>query len=177
MGRQWWMGTGSIVDFTSPDAEEWWREQVKRVLRQGVEGIKMDDGDGYYLKEDVRLADGRRGGEAAWQLGGLHRISLQLALDEVHPGAGVLFGRSGWIGQHAVGHTWAADQGSDFWSLRALVVATLSAAASGMSNWSHDVGGYLGHRLVERCPPELLVRWLQFGCFTPLMQGAFPLCA
>ena len=168
---QWWMGTGSIVDFTSPDAEEWWREQVKRVLRQGVEGIKMDDGDGYYLKEHVRLADGRHGGEVAWQLGGLHRISLQRALDEVHPRAGVLFGRSGWIGQHAIGHTWAADQASDFWSLRALVVATLSAAASGMSNWSHDVGGYLGHRLVERCPPELLVRWLQFGCFTPLMQA------
>ncbi len=51
------------------------------------------------------------------------------------------------------------------------MVATLSAAASGFSNWSHDVGGYLGHRLVERCPPELLVRWLQFGCFTPLMQA------
>jgi alpha-glucosidase (family GH31 glycosyl hydrolase) len=33
------------------------------------------------------------------------------------------------------------------------------------------VGGYLGHRLVERCPPELFVRWLQFGCFTPLMQA------
>ena len=28
-----------------------------------------------------------------------------------------------------------------------------------------------GHRLVERCPPELLVRWLQFGCFTPLMHA------
>src|SRR2546421_9567925 len=42
---------------------------------------------------------------------------------------------------------------------------------SGFSNWSHDIGGYLGHRLVERCPPELLVRWLQFGCFTPLMQA------
>jgi alpha-glucosidase (family GH31 glycosyl hydrolase) len=170
VGR-WWMGTGSLVDFTSPAAEEWWREQVKRVLRQGVEGIKVDDGDGFYLQDDVRLGDGRRGGEAAWDLGGLHRISVQHALDEVHPGQGVLFGRSGWIGQHAVGHTWAADQASDFWSLRALVAATLSAAASGFSNWSHDVGGYLGHRLVERCPPELLARWLQFGCFTPLMQA------
>ncbi len=73
--------------------------------------------------------------------------------------------------QHATGSTWAGDQASDFWSLRVLVVATLSAACSGVSNWSHDVGGYLGHRLVERCPPELLVRWLQFGCFTPLMQA------
>ena len=142
---QWWMGTGSIVDFTSDAAEKWWREQVKHVLRQGVEGIKMDDGDGYYLQDDVRLADGRRGAEAAWQLGGLHRVSLQRALDEVHPGSGVLFGRSGWLGQHAVGHTWGADQASDFWSLRALVTATLSAAASGISNWSHDIGGYLGH--------------------------------
>jgi alpha-glucosidase (family GH31 glycosyl hydrolase) len=168
---QWWMGTGSIVDFTSDAAEEWWREQVKGVLRQGVEGIKMDDGDGYYLKDDVRLADGRRGAEAAWQLGGMHRISLQRALDEVHPGNGVIFGRSGWLGQHAIGHTWGADQASDFWSLRALVTATLSAAASGFSNWSHDIGGYLGHRLVERCPPELLLRWLQFGCFTPLMHA------
>ena len=51
------------------------------------------------------------------------------------------------------------------------MVAALSGACSGFSNFSHDIGGYLGHRLVERCPPELLVRWLQFGCFTPLMQA------
>ena len=136
-----------------------------------MEGIKADDGDGFYLRDDVRLSDGRTGAQAAWVLGGLHRECLQRALDEVHPGAGVLFGRSGWAGQQATGFTWGGDQASDFWSLRALVVATLSAAASGFSNWSHDVGGYLGHRLVEPCPPELLVRWLQFGCFTPLMQA------
>jgi alpha-glucosidase (family GH31 glycosyl hydrolase) len=168
---QWWMGTGSPVDFTSTAAETWWRQQVKRVLALGVEGIKMDDGDGYYIPDDARVADGRRGVEVAWELGGLHRRSLQRALDEVWPGRGVLFGRSGWTGQHATGFTWAADQASDFWSLRVLVVATLAAAASGFSNWSHDVGGYLGHRLVERCPPELLIRWLQFVCFTPLMQA------
>jgi alpha-glucosidase (family GH31 glycosyl hydrolase) len=168
---QWWMGTGSLIDFTSPAGEEWWREQVKGVLSLGVEGIKMDDGDGYYVPDDALFADGRLGATVAWENGALHRRSLQRALDEVHPGSGVVFGRSGSIGQHATGLTWAADQASDFWSLRVLVVATLQAAMSGISNWSHDIGGYLGHRLVERCPPELLHRWLQFGCFTPLMQA------
>jgi alpha-glucosidase (family GH31 glycosyl hydrolase) len=82
-----------------------------------------------------------------------------------------LFCRSGWSGQQATGVTWGGDQASDFWSLRTLVVATLTAAASGFSNWSHDVGGYLGKRLIERCPRELLLRWVQFGCFSPLMQA------
>ena len=56
--------------------------------------------------------------------------SMQRALDEVHPGRGVLFGRSGWTGQQATGMLWGGDQASDFWSLRVLVAAAISAAAT-----------------------------------------------
>ena len=65
----------------------------------------MDDGDGYYLKDDVRLADGRSGGEAAWALGGAAPpLACSARSTRSIPGDGVLFGRSGWIGQHAIGH-------------------------------------------------------------------------
>jgi alpha-glucosidase (family GH31 glycosyl hydrolase) len=168
---KWWMGVGSPVDFTSAAADEWWRELARRALDLGVEGIKADDGEGYYFPPEVQFADGSSGAQRGWAYGRLYRRSMQQALDDATGGSGVLFGRSGWTGQQAIGMTWAGDQASDFWSLRTLVAATLTAAMSGYSNWSHDVGGYLGERLTARCPKELLVRWLQFGCFTPLWQS------
>jgi alpha-glucosidase (family GH31 glycosyl hydrolase) len=171
VGR-WWMGTGSIVDFTSPAAREWWRQLARGVFELGVEGVKADDGEGYYFPPDALLADGRTGAEAAWEYGRLYREATQEALDAVHgDGQGVVFGRSGWTGQQATGMLWGGDQASDFWSLRALLTSLLTAAASGFSNLSHDVGGYLGRRLAERCEPDFLVRWAQFGALSPLMQA------
>jgi alpha-glucosidase (family GH31 glycosyl hydrolase) len=171
VGR-WWMGTGSPVDFTSPSAREWWSELARPVFELGVEGVKADDGEGYYFPPDARFADGTTGAESAWRYGRLYRETTQASLDAVHgPGRGVVFGRSGWSGQQALGMLWGGDQASDFWSLRALVASLLTAAASGFSNLSHDVGGYLGEKLTDRCAPELLVRWAQFGALTPLMQA------
>jgi alpha-D-xyloside xylohydrolase len=171
IGR-WWMGSGSIVDFTSPAARAWWQELARGVFELGVEGVKADDGEGYYFPPDARLADGRTGAEAAWEYGRLYRETTQEALDAVHgEGRGVVFGRSGWTGQQAIGMLWGGDQASDFWSLRALLTSLLTCAASGFSNLSHGVGGYLGRRLAERCEPELLVRWAQLGALSPLMQA------
>jgi alpha-glucosidase (family GH31 glycosyl hydrolase) len=171
VGR-WWMGTGSIVDFTSEAARRWWSELSRNVFELGVEGVKADDGEGYYFPPDSRLADGRTGAEAAWEYGRRYRESTQAALDAVHgAGRGVVFGRSGWTGQQATGMLWGGDQASDFWSLRALLTSLLTCAATGFSNLSHDVGGYLGRRLAERCEPELLVRWAQLGALSPLMQA------
>jgi alpha-glucosidase/alpha-D-xyloside xylohydrolase len=162
-----------MVDFTDPESEAWWRAQAVRTLRMGVEGIKADDGEGYYIDDDPALR--RRQRRRAAPRGAMAASiasRCRRALDEAHgPGRGVPFRPQRLDGQQATGMLWAGDQASDFWSLGTLVSATIAAAGSGFSNWSHDVGGYLGHRLVERCPKELLLRWAQLGCFTPLMQA------
>ena len=140
-----------------------------RAWRGGRQGRRWR---GLLLPARRRLADGRLGAEAAWEYGRLYRETTQEALDDVHgEGRGVVFGRSGWTGQQATGMLWGGDQASDFWSLRALLTSLLTCAASGFSNLSHDVGGYLGRRLAERCEPELLVRWAQLGALSPLMQA------
>ena len=98
------------------------------------------------------LADGRSGAQAAWELGGCIASACSERSTRSIPARVWCSAAAAGRGQQATGFTWAGDQASDFWSLRALVVATLSAAASGFSNWSHDIGGYLGYRLIERCP-------------------------
>ena len=130
---QWWMGTGSPVDFTSDAAERVVAragQAAARARRRGCQGRRrrglLPAGGGAAARTGGP-APRRRGRSAAFIACAFSARSTRSI-----PGDGVLFGRSGWTGQHAVGHTWAGDQASDFWSLRVLVVATLSAACSGL---------------------------------------------
>ena len=169
---RWWMGTGSPIDFTSPAAEAWWREQAKGALELGVEGIKADDGEGYYFPDDVCFADGSTGAQAAWRArrrctaaacsarstrSTRARRAVRAQRLDRPAGDGNAVGRRPGVGLLV--------------AARARAATASAPPRRGFSNWSHDIGGYLGHRLVERCPPELLVRWVQLGCFTPLMQA------
>ena len=155
------MGTGSMVDFTSP-APTLVARQARRVLELGVEGIKADDGEGYYFPPDAASPTGgpapKRPGATA---GSIRRSMQQRARRGRIPARASCSAAAAGPASRRSGMLWGGDQASDFWSLRTLVAATLTAAPRGFSNWSHDVGGYLGERLVERCPKELLV---PLGC-------------
>ena len=171
VGR-WWMGTGSIVDFTSPAACEWWCELARGVFELGVEGVKADDGEGYYFPPDSRLADGRSGARG--------RLGIRAPLPRDDPGGAGRGPRGGPRRRlrpfRVDGPAGDGDALGRRPGVRLLVAARAAhlaahVAASGFSNLSHDVGGYLGRRLAERCEPELLIRWAQLGAPAPLMQA------
>ena len=83
----------------------------------------------------------------------------------------VLLCRSAWAGSQRLGvAVWSADIDSTFASLRSQVRAGLNMAVSGIPWWTHDIGGFRGGDPANAEFRELLVRWFQFGAFSPIFR-------
>jgi alpha-D-xyloside xylohydrolase len=160
--RKEWMAGFANIDFTNPGAREYWKNQMRETVRLGIAGFKADDGED--IKPDDVFHDGRRGWQLHNEYSTLYNRTLMELLDEEHAD-GMLWSRSGSLGNETCPALWAGDQGATWDQLRSLVPAGLTASISGMPFWGHDIGGYYGD-----CTPELYIRWLQFGTFSPLMQ-------
>ena len=83
----------------------------------------------------------------------------------------MLFARSGFAGSQAFPGYWAGDNEPNFGDngLPSVIIAGQSAAMSAYSIWGHDIGGYQDTNF-SQSPPNLFMRWAQFGCFSPIMQ-------
>ena len=83
----------------------------------------------------------------------------------------VLLCRSAWAGSQRLGvAVWSADIDSTFASLRTQVRAGLNMAISGIPWWTHDIGGFRGGDPASAEFRELIVRWFQFGAFSPIFR-------
>ncbi|MCI9546645.1 MAG: alpha-glucosidase [Lachnospiraceae bacterium] len=89
------------------------------------------------------------------------------AFDEIAPDKRtLLFSRSSYIGMHRYGGIWTGDN-SSWWSHLLLSVQQMPALnMCGILYVGSDIGGF-GSDTTE----DLLLRWLQFGVFTPLMRN------
>lgn len=83
----------------------------------------------------------------------------------------MILSRTGGIGSHRYPAQFSADTYSHWEVLEFLVEFTLRAGNVGVAYWSHDLGGFYNHVLgVPNIDPELYVRWVQFGCWSPLVR-------
>lgn len=93
--------------------------------------------------------------------------------------------RSSYAGQQRYsGIVWSGDIGSSFHELRRQIAEGLSYCASGLPYWTLDIGGFFPfhsspkqmihvpyHSNTEPGYRELYTRWIQFGCFLPVMRS------
>lgn len=175
---RWWNPSGSpdlglsqdvhgyMIDFTNPAAKSWWQGQVALLIDLGVAGFKVDGGE--LLPDEGYLFDGRRGFEVkdypALYLKALHDILTEKRGDDF-----TLLPRAGSAGSQQLSPAfWAADQSADFndtTGLPSVIRGSQSMGLVGFPFWGSDIGGY------QWSPPkDVLIRWLQFGAFSPVMQ-------
>jgi alpha-D-xyloside xylohydrolase len=180
----WWKGRGSPIDFTSLTARQWLTARLKKLIEQSnvttlsgtteptIGGFKTDDGESSngpntYIPTTAHYADGRSGVE----MRNGYCLEYHKTVWSVLANDGVLFARSGFTGSHAFPGSWAGDNEPNFGDngLPSVIVAGQSAAMSGYAIRGHDTGGYQDTNF-SVSPPNLFMRWTQFGCFSPIMQ-------
>jgi alpha-D-xyloside xylohydrolase len=79
--------------------------------------------------------------------------------------------RSAWAGSQRYGAAvWSGDIDSTFEDLRRQIPAGLNIGLSGIPWWTTDIGGFKGGDIESPSFRELMVRWFQFGVFSPLCR-------
>lgn len=162
-----------IVDFTNPEACEWYKNVIKEnMIRFGLSGWMADFGE--YLPTDVVLHNGasaewmHNAWPAMWARLNREAVEEEDKLDDV-----TFFMRAGYTGsQRYCTMMWAGDQNVD-WSLddglASVIPAALSLAMSGFGLHHSDIGGYTTLFGMKRTK-ELFMRWAEHSAFTPIMR-------
>jgi alpha-D-xyloside xylohydrolase len=163
------MGLCAIVDFTNPEAAQWYRGKLDAQLRLGADSFKPDFAE--EIPEDARFANGMTGVEMHNPYPLLYQRECFEATQAAHGSRAVAWSRSAAPGvQRYPGH-WAGDSDCTFLDMANTLRGGLASAMSGLAYWSHDIGGFWGEP-----SPELYVRWAQLGFLSALSRyhGATP---
>ncbi len=156
---QWdkWQPGQAIVDFTNPQACEWYAGHLKRLVRMGVDCFKTDFGE--RIPTDVVWHDGSDPqkmhnhyafiyNELVWNV-----LKQELGEEEA-----VLFARSASVGAQQFPVHWGGDCYANYESMAESLRGGLSLGMSGFGFWSHDIGGF-----ENTAPAHVYKRWCAFG--------------
>lgn len=167
-------GFFTYYDAFNPEARAFHWDKVKRnYLDRGIRHFWLDACEPEMRPahpENVRTSLGN-GAEMLCAYPLLHAQGYREGLTAAGAGDGVLLCRSAWAGAQRHGVIlWSGDVWSDWDWFRAQIPAGLHAGLSGLGWWTTDIGGfYDGHGGSEDFR-DLLVRWFEFGVFSPICR-------
>ena len=168
--EQFWDGVGSHIDFTHPDAIDWWQKRLgEQVLDFGID-VGWNDNNEYAVMDDAAVCHGFGQAMPIHRARALHALLMTRATFEaqgrrVPNDENFTVTRGGLPGIQRYAQTWSGDNTTSWETLRWNIRTGLQMSLSGMFNVGHDVGGFAG----PVPEPELFVRWVQACCLNPRM--------
>lgn len=167
-----YFGNTGLVDVFNPQAQDWFWQFYEKLAKQGVAGwwgdlgepeVHPDDSLHFWNSQKVR-------GDAVHNAYG-HQWAKMVyqGLRELQPEhRPFILMRAGFAGSQRYGMIpWTGDVSRSWGGLQPQVELALQMSVFGLAYTHSDLGGFAGG---EAFDPELYLRWLQFGVFSPVFR-------
>ena len=152
-----WQPGMAIVDFTNPDACEWYSSKLRKLCEMGVDSFKTDFGE--RIPTDVVYHDNSDPYKMHNYYTYLFNKTVFNVLKEYYgEGKACLFARSATTGCQQFPVHWGGDCSSTYESMWETIRGGLSLCLSGFGFYSHDISGF-----ESTATPDLYKRWSAFG--------------
>jgi alpha-glucosidase len=158
---------GEFVDFFNPAAAAWWwNNGVMRVADIGAKFLKTDEGSAFGALANESEKVGPTG-KVAERLHNVFPIAYVKEpfeqFQKLNQVRGLNQTREGYAGIQRYPYIFAGDWPSEWQYFAPVIKAGLNIGLSGVGSWAHCMGGF-----EHIADPELYIRWVQFGMFSPI---------
>lgn len=168
-----WPGDSVYPDFGKPETRAWWADNQKFLLDLGVRGVwnDMNEPASFHgeLPEDVVFHEEEKETNHA----AMHNVYGHLMSKATFEGLQKQDGRRPFVitracyaGTQKYSTVWTGDNQSLWSHLQMAVPQLCNLGLSGFAFAGTDVGGFGAD-----CTKELMCRWVQVGCFSPLFRN------
>jgi alpha-D-xyloside xylohydrolase len=152
-----WQAGAAVVDFTNPQACEWYASKLRKLVAMGVDCFKTDFGE--RIPTEVVYYDGsdplRMHNYYAFLY---NKVVFDMLESERGRGEAVVFARAATAGSQQFPVHWGGDSNATYESMAESLRGGLSFGLSGFGFWSHDIGGF-----ENTSTADVYKRWIAFG--------------
>ncbi len=166
-----WVGDAGMFDIANPDTREWMWNRMKPLTAEGLSGWWGDLGEPEVHPLEIVHANGETAEEFHNVYGNewskMIYDGLRKDFPQMRP---MLMMRGGTTGlQRYAVFPWTSDVSRSWGGLQAQNKLMLNSGLSGLGYMSNDVGGFAVDSQ-KPYDPELYVRWIQAGTFSPILR-------
>lgn len=166
-----WVGHGGMFDVSNPRTRQWLSNRYRQLTDMGITGWWGDLGEPEVHPDSLYHFNGLKARQYHNLYGNDWSKIIYDLFKEQYPDRRLMtMMRGGTTGlQRYNVFPWSTDVSRSWGGLQPQITIMLNSGLSGMGYMSHDVGGFA---IDPENPidPELYVRWLQLGTFSPILR-------